>query len=96
MDGEDSRVAALSHQSAKRAFPDADLTSDVPVDADAIHLSKRTRRKPKKATGSSVQAPTLGSSDNLKDKGRGPVTIPFITRCSSPCSFCPMSLVILF
>jgi hypothetical protein len=96
MDDEDSRVAALSHQSAKRALPDADLASEAPADTDVVHQSKRARRKLKKtAAGPTLQTSIPETDSNMTDNGRLTVPITLIALHSRCAFFHFMFLFIL-
>jgi hypothetical protein len=73
MDLEDSRVAAFSQKSSKRASPEPAVNSETVVDADSIHQSKRRKRTPKKvAVSASSTLPPGAINQNTKDRGKFP------------------------
>jgi hypothetical protein len=65
LDLEDSRVAAFSHKSSKRASPEPVLASETVGDADSVHRSKRRRRTPKNAAASGASALLPGTNNAI-------------------------------
>jgi hypothetical protein len=77
-DIEDSRVAAFSHKSSKRASPEPVPASEAIIDPESVQPSKRRKKTSKKIVASGSGASLPPTVDSTKEQGK--FVEPSITR----------------